>query len=566
MMSIEDLTQPATTAKPSAPQAATRPGGRLVRRLSNHHGLGAPDLSPADALDTPNKEEAKPCAAVDDDYVVGEPPEICRMSAREPNIKATAQGGDISLGMGRSPSAAAERNLVGAILSDNDLFDTVNTELRSEDFGDPSASAAFLAVTDILEGRVDGVQIADAVTVSVSPGISRFLSMGELDGWARDAPTTEVAVRSRMQVVMDAARKRKLTAAVVKAQVVLGEEHRPLNDRAADIGQLLAEGEESRRLQVKSLGDFAIEAMTELVEASRSGTTVIGVPTSFRDLDALLAGLQPSQLIVLAARPSVGKSALAMCIGLHAASCGYQTVMVSLEMGGTELGKRAISVVTGVDAARLRIGALSEEEWGQAMVGAEQLKAIPFVITDLPTVDIGTMKSMCRKLYREGQLKLLIVDYLQIMAGNPKLSREQQISEISRGLKEIAKELKIPVLALSQLSRKVEDRTDKRPLMSDLRESGAIEQDADVIIFIHRDEVNNKGTVDKGVAEIIVAKQRSGATGSCRVQFQKVTTKFLDFELTRSYQPPLESIATEIADPLSDLLPAMRNRTNICNQ
>ncbi len=257
-----------------------------------------------------------------------------------------------------------------------------------------------------------------------------------------------------------------------------------------------------------------------------------GVATHFQDLDRFTAGLQKSDLIILAARPSMGKTALALNIAYNVAHTSHTPVAIfSLEMSKEQLVRRLLSAIGRIDASLLRQAAfLTRDQWTHLQEAAGKLMDCPIYIDDTPAVTVLEVRAKCRRLMREKELGLVLIDYLQLMRGRrDSSSREQEISEISRSLKSLAKDLNIPIVALSQLNRRVEERPNKRPQLADLRESGAIEQDADVILFIYRDEVYRKDSPDKGIAEIIIGKQRNGPTGVFKLHFANQFTRFDDF-------------------------------------
>ena len=273
-----------------------------------------------------------------------------------------------------------------------------------------------------------------------------------------------------------------------------------------------------------------MNALEKIENAAKTSGTVTGIPTGFIDLDYRTAGLQPSDLILIAARPSMGKTAfvlnIAQYVAFHEDMC---TAIFSLEMSKEQLVNRLFSLESRVDAQALRTGNLSDSDWEKLIEGAGTIGNSKLIIDDTPGISIAEMRSKCRKYKLEHDLKLIIIDYLQLMSGSNSRkneSRQQEISEISRSLKGLARELNVPVLALSQLSRAVEQRTDKRPMLSDLRESGAIEQDADVCMFIYRDDYYNPDTEDKNIAEIIIAKQRNGPIGTVRLAWMPQYTRF----------------------------------------
>ena len=275
-----------------------------------------------------------------------------------------------------------------------------------------------------------------------------------------------------------------------------------------------------------------MNALDKIEAASKTKGTVTGIATGFLDLDYKTAGLQPSDLILVAARPSMGKTAFVLNIAQYAAfHSDLCTAIFSLEMSKEQLVNRLFSLESRVDAQKLRSGNLDDSDWEKLIEGAGVIGRSKLIIDDTPGISISEMRSKCRKYKLEHDLKLIIIDYLQLMSGNGKSdSRQQEISDISRSLKALARELQVPVLALSQLSRAVEQRPDHRPMLSDLRESGAIEQDADVVMFIYRDDYYNKDTQMKGIAEIIIAKQRNGPIGTVNLVWLPEFTKFANME------------------------------------
>ena len=292
-------------------------------------------------------------------------------------------------------------------------------------------------------------------------------------------------------------------------------------------------------LNSRSGGDFVpirqvvLNALEKIENASKQSGAVTGIPTGFTDLDYRTAGLQPSDLILVAARPSMGKTAFVLNIAQHVAFREAKSVAIfSLEMSKEQLVNRLFSLESRVDAQALRTGNLSDADWEQLIEGAGIIGDSRLIIDDTPGISISEMRSKCRKYKLEQGLDIIIIDYLQLMSGSGRgnESRQQEISDISRSLKGLARELNVPVVALSQLSRAVEQRPDKRPMMSDLRESGAIEQDADVIMFIYRDDYYNKDTELKGISEIIIAKQRNGPIGTVNLAWLPQYTKFGNLE------------------------------------
>ena len=276
-----------------------------------------------------------------------------------------------------------------------------------------------------------------------------------------------------------------------------------------------------------------MEAINRIEAASKQSGSVTGIPTGFTDLDYRTAGLQPSDMILVAARPSMGKTAFALNLAAHAACKKHITTAIfSLEMSKVQLMNRFLAMESGVSAQNMRTGNLSDGEWEKLVEGAAILGDSGLVIDDTPGISISDMRSKCRKIKLEhDNLGLIIIDYIQLMTSNSRSeSRQQEVSEISRSLKALARGLNVPVIALSQLSRAVEQRPDHRPMLSDLRESGAIEQDADVVMFLYRDEYYKKDTDKPGVAEVIIAKQRNGPTGTVELAWIGDRQRFANLE------------------------------------
>ncbi len=293
-------------------------------------------------------------------------------------------------------------------------------------------------------------------------------------------------------------------------------------------------------IQRRNTGEYVpirqivMNAMDQIERASKNKGNVTGIATGFIDLDYRTAGMQPSDLVLIAARPSMGKTAFVLNIAQHVAFKLNQTVAIfSLEMSKEQLVNRLFSLESKVDAQKLRTGNLSDNDWEKLIETAGIIGKSNLIIDDTPGITISEMRSKCRKYKLDSDLKMIIIDYLQLMSGSGggrNDSRQQEISDISRSLKALARELGVPVLALSQLSRAVEQRPDHRPMLSDLRESGAIEQDADVVMFIYRDDYYNKDTEKKGIAEIIVAKQRNGPIGTIELVWLPEYTKFANMK------------------------------------
>ena len=295
------------------------------------------------------------------------------------------------------------------------------------------------------------------------------------------------------------------------------------------------------------MSDLIIDTVKTVEKLYERRELVTGVPTGFLDLDRMTAGLQPSDLIIVAARPSVGKTAFVLNIAQYVALHANTGVGIfSLEMATEQLVLRMLCSEAQVDTAKVRTGYLGERDFSRLATAAERLAAAPIYIDDTPAQNVLELRAKARRLQREANIGLVIIDYLQLMRGlDTQENRTQELSEVSRSLKSLAKELKVPVVALSQLNRQVEQRADRRPVMSDIRDSGCIEQDGDVILFIYRDEVYKPDSQDEGVAEIIIGKQRNGPTGTVRLAFRKEYTRF-------------ENLAEHVAPPIPEQL-AMQN-------
>ncbi|MCM3723637.1 MULTISPECIES: replicative DNA helicase [Solibacillus] len=318
--------------------------------------------------------------------------------------------------------------------------------------------------------------------------------------------------------------------------------------REDEVEVLLAEAEK-KMLEVsnrKNAGDFKhvkdvlVQTFDNIEQLQSREGDVTGIPTGFRDLDKMTAGFQRNDLIIVAARPSVGKTAFALNVAQSVAVKARENVAIfSLEMGADQLVMRMLCAEGNIDAQRLRTGALETEDWSKLTMAMGSLSNSGIYIDDSPGVRMTDIRAKCRRLAKENGLGMIMIDYLQLIlgSGKPGENRQQEVSEISRSLKGLARELKVPIIALSQLSRGVEQRQDKRPMMSDLRESGSIEQDADIVAFLYRDDYYDKESESKDIIEIIIAKQRNGPTGTVSLAFRKEYNKFLNLEFT---PPPRE--------------------------
>jgi replicative DNA helicase len=417
----------------------------------------------------------------------------------------------------------AEQAVLGGVFLRNDIFHTLVDTISDEDFYSPVHRTIYQAFQELYRRR----EPVDLVTVA-----EHLQSRGQLDevgGTVYLASLAEsVASASNAvfhaQIVRDKSVRRRLiqtSSEILTSCFEAGEETESLLDQAEQ--QIFSIAESKGKPVFMSSKDLVQKVFEQLELRAGQGELVTGVPTGYTDFDRMTAGLQKSDLIILAARPSMGKTALALNMGMRAAIRHDVPVAVfSLEMSMDQLMMRLLGCHGRVDLSRLRSGYLNDEDWSRLYQAAEDLTRAPLYIDDTPALSTMEIRARSRRLKAEKGVGLIIVDYLQLMRSSHKSdSREQEISDISRNLKALAKELKVPVIALSQLNRKVEERSDKRPMISDLRESGAIEQDADVIVFIYRDAAYNKAedNPNKNIAEIIIGKQRNGPVGTTRLAY-----------------------------------------------
>jgi replicative DNA helicase len=449
---------------------------------------------------------------------------------------------DAQLAAVRTPphSEEAEQSVLGGLLLDNSSWDKIADRLVGEDFYRHDHRLIFQHISRlIVQSRP-----ADAITVFESlqnNGKDRESGgLPYLNSLAQNVPSA-ANIRRYAEIVRERAVLRRLIGVgeeiAASALNTQGREAKEILDEAeTKVFRIAEEGARNRGgfVKLEPLLGRVVERIQELFE--RGGTSdVTGVPSGFTDLDTKTAGFQEGDLIIIAGRPSMGKTALALNIGQHVAiDMGMPVAVFSMEMGSEQLAMRLLGSVGRIDAHRLRTGRLTDDDWPRLTEAMERMQSAPMHIDETPALNALELRARARRLAREyGKLGLIVVDYLQLMsASSSGENRATEISEISRSLKALAKELKVPVIALSQLNRTVEQRTDKRPVMSDLRESGAIEQDADVILFIYRDEVYNPDSPDKGIAEIIIGKQRNGPIGRVQLRFGGEHTRFDNLSLS----------------------------------
>ena len=437
-------------------------------------------------------------------------------------------------------SIQAEQSLLGGLLLNNRAWDEIADLVSEADFYRRDHRMIFNASRQLIE-RGDP---CDVITLSEwleSQGqLNDTGGLAYLGTLAKDTPSA-ANIRAYAKIVRENSVLRQLTEVGTEiansAYFTEGRDSVALLDNAEQLVFRIAEEGSARGPGFASIKDLLTKAVDRIDELFHQDNPLTGIATGFTDIDDMTAGLQPSDLIIVAGRPSMGKTAFAMNIAEHAAIRDGRAVAVfSMEMSGEQLAMRLMSSLGRIDQTKVRTGKLDDDDWPRLTSAVSILSEAPLFIDDTPALSPTELRARARRLKREHNLGLIVIDYLQLMQvpGN-KENRTGEISEISRSLKALAKELKVPVIALSQLNRSLEQRPNKRPVMSDLRESGAIEQDADVIMFIYRDEVYDEDSPDKGTAEIIIGKQRNGPIGVRRLTFLGKHTRFENFTAAESY-------------------------------
>lgn len=431
-------------------------------------------------------------------------------------------------------SIEAEQSVLGGLMLDNRAWDQIADRTREDDFYRYDHRLIYRVMAKLSEKN----QPLDVLTVSEA-----LREINELDNAGGDVYLFELAnnTPSAANIVAyaDIVRERSvLRQLIAAANDIAGNAFNPQGRSTAELldaaeRQVFAISEQGAGIGGPvSVKEFLAKTMDRIDTLSQSDDPITGVPTGYHDFDEMTSGLQPSDLVIVAGRPSMGKTTYAMNIAEHVIIKSKLPVLIfSMEMPGEAIVMRLLSSLCRIDQLRIRTGKLHEEDWPRISSTVSMLSEAPLFIDDAPALSPAELRARARRLAKEhGKLGLIIVDYLQLMqVPGFNENRTAEISEISRALKSLAKELKVPVVALSQLNRSLEQRADKRPVMSDLRESGAIEQDADLIVFIYRDEVYNENTPDKGTAEIIIAKQRNGPIGKVRLTFLGQYTCFENF-------------------------------------
>lgn len=431
----------------------------------------------------------------------------------------------------------AEKAVIGAMMLDSDAIMVCSEILTAGEFYQQQYGIIFDALVEMYR---DGIG-ADLVTIQnklrekeVTPELYSVEYLGEL---LASVPTS-ANVKFYAEIVHEKAVLRRLIKVTEQVTRECYMDSQPLEDILENTEKSVFDVIQQRGgSEFEPIRDVVLRTLDSIEKAAKQKGNITGLETGFRDLDAKTAGLQKSDLILIAARPAMGKTAFVLNIAEYVALHSNSTIaLFSLEMSKEQLVKRMLAMNSMVDSQKIRTGDLEDDDWDKLVGSVRKIGNSNLVIDDTSGITASELRSKCRKLKIEQGLDLVIIDYLQLMTGAGKRksdSRQQEISDISRSLKVMARELDVPVIALSQLSRAVESRPDKRPMLSDLRESGAIEQDADIVMFIYRDEYYNPDSEKKGVAEVIVAKQRSGPTGPVELAWLSQYTKFGNLEYQR---------------------------------
>lgn len=439
-------------------------------------------------------------------------------------------------------SIQAEQAIIGAILFDPKIIlDELAEKVIEDHFYDPFCRAVYKKALSmaqaretvdivVLSARLDGV-IPDMSEAAVKEQLQSiymaYPSRNNLPGWT--LMLLERWVERNLSVV-----GQRILEVAHKQECSIEEKFAQAHQLLSGVGHVMAED------TIISTVEMVMETLAEIQANTLNGGQVSGIPTGLEEIDELTTGFKPGDLIILAARPSMGKTSLAMSLSKYVSfelpvKDRKRVLMFTLEMGKTQIGMRWLSVLYGVPMQNLRTGKIEPVQYGRLSSAVEDATDALFDLEESGTLTMEQVAAKARRLHRENGLGMIVIDYLQLISdsGNKNASKSERVGEISRALKQLAKELKVPIIALSQLSRALEARQDKRPMMSDLRDSGAIEQDADIIMFLYRDVVYNKNTQNPDESEIIFAKHRNGATGTVKILFEKTTTRFYDGKRTQ---------------------------------
>ena len=440
-------------------------------------------------------------------------------------------------------SVEAEQSVLGGLLLENHAWDRIADVISQNDFYRHDHKLIYRMITKLIEQGKPADVVTVAELLENHGELSNVGGLPYLVALAQNTPSA-ANIRRYAEIVRERGVMRKLvevgTDIAESAYNPAGRSANDLLDQAeAKVFDIAESGARSQQgfLEIKPLLTAVVERIDELFSRDNQ-SDVTGIPTGFADLDQKTAGLQPGDLIIVAGRPSMGKTAFSINMGENVAiESGLPVAIFSMEMGGAQLVMRMLGSIGRLDQHKIRTGRLQDDDWQKLTYAVGKLNEAPIFIDETPALNALELRARARRLHRQcGKLGMIIIDYLQLMSSvSSGENRATEISEISRSLKALAKELQVPVVALSQLNRSLEQRPNKRPVMSDLRESGAIEQDADVILFIYRDEVYNPDSQDKGSAEIIIGKQRNGPIGTVRLTFLGEHTRFENYASGGNY-------------------------------
>ena len=439
--------------------------------------------------------------------------------------------------LGDPKNIEAEKNVLGCAIMSKQALEKVCNTLTEDMFYDKNNAVIFKAVSDLQKDN----KVIDAVTlkneIEKSTPISEIGGVPYL-GEVIQSVVSASNVDAYIDIVKDKALRRNLIKACENIENVARKEEFGTAD-AIDAAekQIFSITKQRKAGDFKLASDVVQDAVKKLEDLSKNGSDVTGIATGFVDFDKLTGGLQPNQLIIIAARPAMGKTAFALNLAVHAAlSSGKSVGLFNLEMSADQLMTRMFAAEGAIEANKLRTGQLNNDDWKKVNEAASVLSSAPIYFEDATNITISEIRAKCRRLAEQHNLGLVIIDYLQLISGGPGYgsNRQQEVSDISRSLKTMAMELEIPVIALAQLSRQVEGREDKRPMLSDLRESGSIEQDADIVSFLYRDDYYNKKTETEtssiSLSELIVAKHRQGSTANIKLVFERNISKFRNYD------------------------------------
>lgn len=423
----------------------------------------------------------------------------------------------------------AEAGIISAMFKDREVIQDIVQLVRDTDFYKPENAILFKAILEIDENG----QSVDLVTMTNKLRKENLLEKAGgvfYLGQIAAAPSTVYNVKQYAKIVQEKSTMRQLIRISDGIRNRCFDDAEPVESILDDAERLVLDiSKQRQRNDVTRVDEIVPTNLEKIEEAAKQEDEITGIPSGFIDLDHMTNGWQRSDLIILAARPAMGKTALCLNMAANAAiDYHYPVAIFSLEMSKEQLVMRMLAAAARIDQKRLRTGQLNPDEWGAFLQKIGPLTSAPIYIDDTPAITIRELRAKARRLQsREGDLGLILVDYLQLMGGSGNSeNRQQEVSEISRSLKALARELNVPIIALSQLSRTVEQTKDKRPQLSHLRESGSLEQDADIVLFIHREEYYNEDTDRRGIADVIIAKHRNGPTGTVELAFQNELTRF----------------------------------------